>query len=162
MNRFLCRIKAFKTQTATITVLRPTSNFLFRARSTKSNDFESLADFTLDSISDQLSNVTDSEDKIHERNAINQKLDHFFSNGVLEITVKNEGEHENVFILNKQSTNQEIWYSSPISGPKRYRLSCGGNRNRWLCTRDENDDLVSRLSNELGSILSIDLRLKEE
>jgi iron donor protein CyaY len=43
----------------------------------------------------------------------NSKLDVEYSDGILEITVLAT---KQVYIINRNSGNQKIWYSSPISG----------------------------------------------
>ena len=47
--------------------------------------------------------------------------------GVLNLTI---GEH--AYVLNKQTPNEQIWWSSPLSGPRRYHLL----DEQWTCVRD--------------------------
>ncbi len=48
--------------------------------------------------------------------------------GVLTLKLGSKG----TFVLNKQAPNQQIWWSSPLSGPRRYAWSGSA----WLSTRD--------------------------
>lgn len=38
-------------------------------------------------------------------------------------------------MINKQSPNRQIWWSSPVSGPKRYDYDT--DTSRWINTRDK-------------------------
>jgi frataxin len=72
---------------------------------------------------------------------------------VLEITAK-----EHRYVLNKQPPNKQIWFSSPISGPKRFDwvvLAEGMNDKEgsgvgdWIYMRD-GTSLTEVLRKELG------------
>ncbi len=58
--------------------------------------------------------------------------------GVLKIDLGSKG----IYVLNKQSPNRQIWWSSPLSGPKRFEWSEAhiANENAkvkaWRNTRD--------------------------
>eukprot|EP00940_MAST-03C_sp_MAST-3C-sp2_P002416 g2416.t1 len=53
------------------------------------------------------------------------------SDGVLTIQL---GSGFGTYVLNKQTPNRQIWWSSPISGPKRYEFD--EKSHRWVNTRD--------------------------
>ena len=55
------------------------------------------------------------------------------SSGVLTISLPPHG----TWIINKQSPNQQLWWSSPISGPKRYEYDESGDR--WVYSRAGDD-----------------------
>ncbi|CAM9555802.1 unnamed protein product [Phaeothamnion confervicola] len=58
--------------------------------------------------------------------------------GVLNVQV---GE-DSTWVINKQAPNLQIWWSSPVSGPKRYEYDA--NAGAWVNTRDGGrmDELV--------------------
>lgn len=74
-------------------------------------------------------------------------LDVSFDAGVLTIDSLRAG----TFVINKQTPNQEIWLSSPLSGPSRYHMAKGG---EWINTRD-GSSLKERLQIELNSIYQV-------
>ena len=47
--------------------------------------------------------------------------------------------------MNKQTPNEQIWWSSPLSGPRRYEFESDGGKNKWIWTRfvDHKDGLQS-------------------
>eukprot|EP00529_Nitzschia_sp_RCC80_P032988 CAMPEP_0113470368 /NCGR_PEP_ID=MMETSP0014_2-20120614/16405_1 /TAXON_ID=2857 /ORGANISM="Nitzschia sp." /LENGTH=130 /DNA_ID=CAMNT_0000362927 /DNA_START=548 /DNA_END=936 /DNA_ORIENTATION=- /assembly_acc=CAM_ASM_000159 len=51
-----------------------------------------------------------------------------YSNGVLTMVFPPHG----TWVLNKQTPNRQIWWSSPISGPRRYDFEDG----QWIYSRD--------------------------
>ena len=72
-----------------------------------------------------------------------------FEQGVLTINLGSKG----TWIINKQTPNRQIWWSSPVSGPKRYEFKS----NSWLSTRDGGniiEDLVHEMSTVSGVIVS--------
>mmetsp|Transcript_7092 Transcript_7092/g.8117 ORF Transcript_7092/g.8117 Transcript_7092/m.8117 type:complete len:192 (-) Transcript_7092:1090-1665(-) len=62
-------------------------------------------------------------------------FDVVYSQGVLTLDLGEYGS----WVLNKQTPNRQIWWSSPISGPKRYRFDFESRR--WINTRDGHDML---------------------
>jgi len=77
-------------------------------------------------------------------------LDISLAMGVLTIKLGDEG----TYVINKQTPNRQIWWSSPLSGPKRYEYkpsptSGGGSGGGvWRSTR-EGDELLDSLRLEL-------------
>ena len=74
--------------------------------------FHSVADETLESILDELEclfedNLSSAADDFPELN---------YAAGVLTMRLPPHG----TWVLNKQTPNRQIWWSSPISGPRRY------------------------------------------
>lgn len=107
-------------------------------------DFHGMADATLGRIQDSLDVVLDEEDMEVE-----------YSSGVLTIQLPPHG----TWVLNKQSPNQQIWWSSPLSGPRRYEWNeCN---DRWVSTRSEDgDSLGEALAKEIKELYHVDLPLK--
>ena len=52
------------------------------------------------------------------------------ASGVLTLSMPPHG----TWVLNKQTPNRQIWWSSPISGPRRYEYDAAG-EGVWLYTR---------------------------
>ncbi|CAN0379455.1 unnamed protein product [Laminaria digitata] len=71
--------------------------------------------------------------------------------GVLNIIVSDRG----TWVINKQSPNRQIWWSSPISGPMRFEYDEDGER--WVNTRDGKTDLRSILSAEMKEKCNVSL-----
>ena len=72
------------------------------------------------------------------------------SDGVLNVQL---GEHGH-WVINKQTPNEQIWWSSPLSGPKRFEYDA--DRARWLSTRD-GKDLLELLREEVDATLGVHL-----
>ena len=78
-----------------------------------------------------------------------------YSSGVLTIQLPPHG----TWVLNKQSPNQQIWWSSPLSGPRRYEWN--ERYDRWVSTRSEDgDSLGEALAKEIKELYHVDLPLK--
>ena len=78
-----------------------------------------------------------------------------YASGVLTINLPGHG----TWVLNKQTPNEQIWWSSPISGPKRYEYD--EKRGRWVYSRvvDESasedvSDVSYSEEDTLGGILN--------
>ena len=69
--------------------------------------------------------------------------------GVLNVVV---GEH-GTFVLNKQTPNQQIWLSSPISGPLRYDFS--HDARAWINSRDGHE-LLPLLADDFEKLTGSD------
>jgi frataxin len=66
----------------------------------------------------------------------------YFSNlkqGVLTAKMKS-----GTYVLNKQPPNQQIWLSSPISGPKRFEPR----QNQWINVRCQQEELFQLIEQE--------------
>lgn len=81
--------------------------------------------------------------------------------GVLHVKIQSSG-HE--YVLNKQPPNKQIWWSSPISGPKRFdwvvmgeglHQKEGGGAGDWIYLRD-GTSLTDLVRQELGVALGKD------
>uniref|UniRef100_A0A8R1HHG7 ferroxidase n=1 Tax=Caenorhabditis japonica TaxID=281687 RepID=A0A8R1HHG7_CAEJA len=105
----------------------------FSARVLSQNEYETAANQTLDRLSDYF-------DQIADNYPVSEQFDISHAMGVLTVAVsKSIG----TYVINKQSPNQQIWLSSPMSGPKRYDLEETG---RWTYSHDGEplDDLLNR------------------
>jgi frataxin len=74
-------------------------------------------------------------------------------------------------VINKQTPNEQLWWSSPISGPRRYEYV--EERERWVytriidgegsydfsCTEGEDDTLGRILVQEIKKLYDCDLDL---
>lgn len=81
------------------------------------------------------------------------------SDGVLTINLGSAG----TYVINKQTANKQIWYSSPISGPRKYIYD--PNVKRWVglteCdSKEDNRFIEVRLSQELSQILKKEIVLR--
>ena len=94
-------------------------------------DFYKNCEETLLSLAQQLENY----DK-------NSKLDIEYSDGILKILVE---ENNKIFVVNRHSASQKIWYSSPFSGADYF--SFNEQNSRWLNSKDE--ELSVKLFNEI-------------
>jgi frataxin len=77
------------------------------------------------------------------------------SDGVLEIETK-----KGKFVLNKQAPKMQLWYSSPLSGPRHYDMvepTAAGAKMDWTCDKDGH-----RLSQRVNQELSLALDAKVE
>ena len=76
-----------------------------------------------------------------------------YASGVLTMYLPPHG----TFVINKQTPNQQIWWSSPISGPRRYEYS--EDTGKWVFSRDENITLGETLKEEFQQMYDLDLDL---
>ena len=60
------------------------------------------------------------------------------------------------WVINKQGPNRQIWWSSPLSGPRRYEYEHASDR--WLHTRD-GSELLAQLRAELLELGGVTLDL---
>ena len=72
-----------------------------------------------------------------------------YASGVLTMYIPSHG----TWVINKQTPNEQIWWSSPISGPRRYEYD--ETKERWVYSRivDESTSDVSDVSYEEGDTL---------
>ena len=107
-------------------------------------DFHKVADDTLECI--ELS-ATALEDSV-------EGFDLSLAMGVLTINLGPKG----TYVLNKQAPNKQIWWSSPVSGPRRYTWEPSGNR--WVNTRDGHE-MLGALETELSKLLGKELKISK-
>ncbi len=114
-------------------------------------EYHDVADQTLHSIQDGVEDFLeqwydtgdDDNEDIPEVN---------YASGVLTIYLPSHG----TYVINKQTPNQQIWWSSPISGPRRYEYD--EKRKQWMNSRavdvSSNDDAIYGEDDTLGGILN--------
>lgn len=96
---------------------------------------------------------------------LHQQVDVSLSQGVLNINVGSRG----FWVVNKQSPNQQLWLSSPVSGPKRFEYSYNSEIGsvrvdalpmrlcaNWRCTRS-GEALLAVLQRELLEKVGLDI-----
>ena len=106
-------------------------------------DFHAAADEFLEGIEDEICALEDS-DAAH---LLGDDFDVSLAMGVLTIAL---GGGRGTYVLNKQTPNRQVWWSSPVSGPKRYSYDADGDA--WVNTRD-GGRLVDLLKGELEDAL---------
>lgn len=65
--------------------------------------------------------------------------------GVLTIVLPSRAS----YVINKQTPNEQLWWSSPLSGPRRYAQKDG---DKWRCVRS-GTEIRSDLASELAKLL---------
>lgn len=106
-------------------------------------DYHNVADDTLNSIQDAVEDYI--EDVIAPESDDDEMIPEVnYADGVLSLSLPPHG----TWILNKQTPNQQIWWSSPLSGPRRYEYDEG--REIWVYSRvaDEGGTPLSPSSSE--------------
>jgi iron donor protein CyaY len=76
----------------------------------------------------------------------NSKLDVEYSDGILEIVVVAT---KQTYIINRNSGNQKIWYSSPLTGADYF--SFDAQSAKWL--DDKGIELTNKLFSELNTLI---------
>ena len=82
------------------------------------------------------------------------KFDVSYASGVLTIALPPHG----TWVLNKQTPNRQIWWSSPLSGPKRFEYDDSDGKPLWFATQN-GLSLVPMLSQELSHVLKAEIEL---
>ncbi|TRY63675.1 hypothetical protein TCAL_16567 [Tigriopus californicus] len=104
-------------------------------------NFDKEAEETLESLGDKFEDLLDSNPSM-------VGSDVSLSNGVLTVETPEHG----TYVINKQGPNQQIWLSSPLSGPARFDYIDG----QWIY-KHTNESLHQLLNREIGeTILQID------
>ncbi|KAM3577831.1 hypothetical protein VYU27_000374 [Nannochloropsis oceanica] len=106
-------------------------------------DFHVVADATLDEVQALVDSLEDTVDD-YEAN---------LSQGVLNILM---GEH-GTWVLNKQTPNRQIWWSSPLSGPMRFEYD--PSLKQWVATRGRKQ-LFTLLAEEVQKVAGVDIQAR--
>jgi frataxin len=110
-------------------------------------EYHKVADETLETIQDAL-------DEVFESNPQPQEIEISYASGVLTISLPPHG----TWVLNKQTPNQQIWWSSPLSGPRRYEYEDG----KWTFTRTgASETLGKSLKDEILELYQLQLDLRQ-
>ncbi|VDL87740.1 unnamed protein product [Schistocephalus solidus] len=142
----LGQLAAFRSQTA-----RPLTSFpcVFKGPESKlsASEFEKLSEYALDYLAVAVEELADN----HE---VGSDFDVSLSDGVLTIRF---GAKHGTYVINRQSFNRQLWFSSPSSGPKRFDYD--PNTKSWIYSHDKKD-LFQLLSSEFSVILGSPVTLK--
>lgn len=140
-------IKCFSNQTQVKSNKETPSPFSFQSLSDTNNSneissqlkqkYETIAEETLESLSDKFDSLTEELDEIQSK-----YYDVEYSSGVLNVKL---GPKYGTYVLNKQTPNLQIWLSSPTSGPKRFDFI----DNTWVYKRT-NESLHELLNQEIS------------
>lgn len=84
-------------------------------------EYHPVADDTLNAIQDAVEEALESLSEVDEYEITN-------ASGVLTMKLPPHG----TWVINKQTPNRQLWWSSPLSGPKRYEYVDG----EWISTKD--------------------------
>ena len=122
------------------------------------SQYHNVADDTLHTIQDAVEDMI--EDSFDNNNSDDDTLPEVnYASGVLTMSFPPHG----TWVINKQTPNQQLWWSSPISGPRRYEYV--EERERWVYTRvieegdgKENGQVAENNDDTLGSILTKELK----
>ncbi|XP_065836763.1 frataxin, mitochondrial-like [Oscarella lobularis] len=101
-------------------------------------DFHHKSEATLDELAEYFESLPETDINCDEN------YDVHLSDGVLTISL---GKDLGTYVINKQTPNRQLWFSSPLSGPKRYDFLNGN----WIYKRD-GMSLHSRLTTELTQL----------
>ncbi|KAI3658284.1 hypothetical protein MP638_000375 [Amoeboaphelidium occidentale] len=89
------------------------------------------------------------EERMSERLA---GFDVDYSQGVLTLKL---GPEHGTFVINKQPANKQIWFSSPLSGPKRFEYD--SDLKQWVDIRANEQTLHDILRKELKDLIKVEL-----
>ncbi len=115
-------------------------------------EYHDVADDTLHLIQDEVESLV--EDNLNEEGDDNIPEVNY-SDGVLTMNFPPHG----TWVINKQTPNQQLWWSSPLSGPRRYEYD--QEREKWVYTRvggDPGDAAMKEDGDTLGSILTREIK----
>lgn len=120
----IANLTTMTTTTTTITRTRTNNILVPKARCFHSeSDYHNVADQTLHAIQDTLDFYFEDNPSLSTSSP-----DITYASGVLTIALS-----QGTWVLNKQTPNRQIWWSSPISGPRRYEYD--EESQKWIWTR---------------------------
>lgn len=151
-----------------------TNSGILKRRFQTVGHYHNVADETLHYIQDAVEEYLEQNSKIGERVGGENDDDEDdedtmpeinYASGVLTMYLPPHG----TYVLNKQTPNQQIWWSSPVSGPRRYEYD--ENMERWVNSRaveegaatgsaSEEDTLGGAISKEFKELFGKALVLK--
>lgn len=128
------------------------SAFVLQETMEHENTFHKISDRALEELYDGLGAV---EAKLND-------CDVTLSQGVLNFSL-GEDYPGKAWVINKQTPNRQIWWSSPESGPRRFEFEGLVSQmdpskpvgTFWRCTRNRNDDLWNKLKSEVQTVTGI-------
>lgn len=123
------------------------------------SQYHDVADGTLHTIQDAIEDFIEDNFDTDTRNSDDEIPEVNYASGVLTLSFPPHG----TWVINKQTPNQQLWWSSPLSGPRRYEYA--KKREKWVYTRviegsDEGSAQVTENCDEdtLGGILAQELK----
>ena len=105
--------------------------------------YHNVADETLHSIQDTVEDYLEDhfDAGVTEKKEVEEDIPEVnYASGVLTIYLPPHG----TYVINKQTPNQQIWWSSPISGPRRYEYH--EKMERWVNSRVIDEDATCSAS----------------
>jgi frataxin len=90
------------------------------------SEYNTVADECLENLQDALDEWL--EENVNNGSSRDDTTEVVYASGVLTLKLPPHG----TWVLNKQSATQQIWWSSPLSGPKRFEYADGA----WWSTKD--------------------------
>lgn len=123
--------------------------------------YHNVADDTLHTIQDAVEDLIEDNYDTDTNSSDDDILPEVnYASGVLTLSFPPHG----TWVINKQTPNQQLWWSSPISGPRRYEYV--EERERWVYTRvieegdgKESAPVAENDADTLGSILTEELKV---
>lgn len=114
--------------------------------------FHKISDSALEELYDGLGAV---EAKLED-------CDIVLSQGVLNVSLGDDYPGK-AWVINKQTPNRQIWWSSPLSGPRRYEfngLVAEMDPNKpvssyWCSTKNKQEDLWNQLKTEINTVTGV-------
>jgi frataxin len=91
-------------------------------------EYHRVADGTLRAIQDAIDEAFEGYDDAGNGGAAPTEYELNVASGVMTLSLPGRG----TWVLNKQTPNRQIWWSSPLSGPKRFEYIEGA----WCSTKD--------------------------
>jgi len=77
--------------------------------------------------------LTEFQSRLQTLEDLDDDYDIEYQDGILKVKLGSKG----TYVLNKQTPNRQIWFSSPVSGPKRYDYTIQDGNVIWLDARDK-------------------------
>lgn len=114
-------------------------------------EYHKYADTTLDDLLERLVTIENAT-MLDQSN--DDDIDITLASGVLTINLGRRG----CWVINKQTPNRQLWWSSPISGPRRYEMKKKDHGIVWRSTKDASI-LDNDLRNELLKATNIDITI---
>ena len=122
-------------------------------------DYHSMIDHSLDTLTSQLEELMETQDidALEEKapqGSEEGEWDVEYATGVINVRLGSYG----TYVINKQPPTQQLWLSSPTSGPKRFEYDT--DKGVWFTYRDGELFLFHELlSQELSAVFDTPLSL---
>ena len=114
------------------------------------SQYVSAVESTIENISHRLEDMAD-DGELSGFEELSGEVDISVSEGVLSVVCGDEG----TFIISRQTPTQQLWLSSPISGPWHYTFD--QDKGDWKCTKGDMP-FFDRMDKELTDMLNIEVK----